>query len=85
MKIDTQNAKLRTLLSDSTNVTAEADHLLLEAAKLRAECQAMMLKHFFEVSRTMSAAEGRRYLAFVQEKAFHASSGMHATNSPPNR
>jgi len=33
---------------------------------MRADCQAEMLKHFFEVSRTMPAEQGKRYLAWVQ-------------------
>jgi hypothetical protein len=33
---------------------------------MRADCQAEMLKHFFEVSRAMPADQGKRYLAWVQ-------------------
>ena len=29
----------------------------------------MMLRHFIEVSQTMPAEQGRRYLAWVKEKA----------------
>ena len=36
----------------------------------RRECQRMMLRHFFQVSQTMPPEEGRRYLAWVKEKAF---------------
>jgi hypothetical protein len=35
---------------------------------VRTACQAEILKHFFEVSRTMPAGQGRRYLAWVQER-----------------
>ncbi len=41
---------------------------LSEAAQIRADCQAAMLAHFCEVSRTMPPAEGKRYLAWVAEK-----------------
>jgi hypothetical protein len=30
----------------------------------------MMLRHFFQVSQTMPPEQGRRYLAWVKEKAF---------------
>ena len=32
---------------------------------MRADCQAAMLNHFFAVSRTMPADQGKRYLAWV--------------------
>lgn len=35
---------------------------------MRSECQAEMLKHFFEVSRAMPPEQGKRYLAWVQEQ-----------------
>ena len=43
---------------------------LAEGSRLRAECQGMMLRHFFQVSQTMPPEQGRRYLAWVKEKAF---------------
>ena len=39
-----------------------------DAAKLRAECQTAMMEHFYEVSRVMSANDGKRYLAWVQQE-----------------
>jgi hypothetical protein len=35
-----------------------------------------MLRHFYEVSRTMPPEEGRRYLQWVQERAFASDAGM---------
>jgi hypothetical protein len=35
-----------------------------------------MLRHFYEVSRTMPPEQGRRYLAWVQERTFMCSEGM---------
>ena len=80
-KIDANNVHIQDLLRGSTNVTPEIERALSESAKLRADCQTMMLKHFFTVSRTMPESEGRRYLAWVQEKAFGPNYAMHATNA----
>jgi hypothetical protein len=69
-RIDQQNAKLRRLVSASSAMTPEIQNVLAEAARLRADCQTMMLNHFYEVSRSMPPAQGRRYLDWVQEKTF---------------
>src|SRR6266496_3364923 len=69
-EIDAQNVKLQTLLSGATNMTPEITAALTETARLRSECQSMMLRHFFQVSQTMPPEQGRRYLAWVKEKAF---------------
>lgn len=66
--IEEQNQKLGQLLANTTNVTPEIQGVLIERARLRAECQAAMLGHFFEVSRLMPAEQGKRYLAWVQEQ-----------------
>ena len=69
-EIDAHNVKLQTLISSATNMTPEITATLTETSRLRSECQTMMLRHFFEVSQTMPPEEGRRYLAWVKEKAF---------------
>jgi len=69
-EIDAHNVKLQTLLSGATNMTPEITAALTETARLRSECQSMMLRHFFQVSQTMPPEEGRRYLAWVKQKAF---------------
>ncbi len=69
-EIDAHNVKLETLLSGATNMTPEITAALTESSRLRAECQGMMLRHFFQVSQTMPPEQGRRYLAWVKEKAF---------------
>jgi heavy-metal resistance protein len=66
--IDEKNQQLKGLLAATNTVTPEIDQLLSEAAKLRAECHKQMLQHFYEVSRTMPPEQGRRYLAWVQER-----------------
>ena len=62
------NNKLGELLATTSDVTLEIESVLTERAKMRSECQTSMLKHFFEVSRTMPPEQGRRYLAWVQEQ-----------------
>jgi hypothetical protein len=75
-KIDAQNDQLQKLLASATNATPEIDTALAETARLRSECQGMMLRHFFQVSQTMPPEQGRRYLAWVKEKAFLPDYGM---------
>ena len=75
-EIDAQNVKLQKLLSGATNMTPEISAALAESARLRSECQGMMLKHFFQVSQTMPPQQGQRYLAWVKEKAFLPDYGM---------
>jgi hypothetical protein len=74
--IEQQNQKLRQLFSQATNVTPEIQGLLAERAKMRADCEAEMMKHFLAVSRTMPPEQGRRYLAWVEEQTFLHGSGM---------
>lgn len=66
--IDQKNTELAQRLEASDHVTPEIARLVSEAAQLRADCQRAMLDHFFEVSRTMPPAEGKRYLSWVQKQ-----------------
>jgi hypothetical protein len=68
LRIDEKNAHLAQLLTATNNVTPEIQTAIAESAQLRAQCQGMMLQHFYEVSRTMPAEQGKRYLAWVQSK-----------------
>ena len=61
------NTQLSNALATATQVTPELEKMLNERARIRATCQAEMLKHFFEVSRTMPPEQGKRYLAWVRE------------------
>ena len=70
LKIDDQNARLQKLLAGATNSSPEIESSLAETARLRSECQTLMLRHFFHVSQTMPPEEGRRYLAWVEDKVF---------------
>ncbi len=74
--IDAANAELRHLLAHTNAVTPEIARALAEAAQLRAECQKEMLQHFYEVSQTMPPEQGKRYLAWVQERTL--STNTHA-------
>jgi hypothetical protein len=69
-EIDAQNVQVEKLIASATNVTPEIEGALTEASRLRADCQTMMLRHFMQVSQTMPPEQGRRYLAWVKEKAF---------------
>jgi len=67
-RIDLKNEELKRLLAAANGMTPEIEKTLAEAAQLRAECQKKMLEHFYAVSRTMPPEQGKRYLAWVQEK-----------------
>jgi hypothetical protein len=81
-KIDEQNLKLRELFSQSTNVTPEIRTLLAERAQTRADCEAEMMKHFIEVSRTMPTEQGRRYLGWVEQQTFLHGQAMEDRHRP---
>jgi hypothetical protein len=75
-RIAAKDAELQALLATNTSVTPEIKIKLAEAAQIRADCQAAMLAHFFEVSRSMPPAEGKRYLEWVEEKTFGCMQSM---------
>jgi hypothetical protein len=75
-QIDEKNQKLQELILASERLTPEIQNVLLERAQMRAECEAEMLKHFLEVSRTMPAEQGRRYLQWVEKQTFLNAQGM---------
>ncbi len=81
-RIKAMNAELEQLLAKSSAVTPAVESALAERAKMRAECQTEMLKHFFEVSRTMSPEQGRRYLAWVREKTCLRDQMMNLDETP---
>ncbi len=75
-RIEEQNQKLKQLFSQASAVTPEIQNLLNERARMRADCEAEMMKHFIAVSKTMPAEEGRRYLDWVEEQTFLRGQGM---------
>jgi hypothetical protein len=62
------NLRFETALDGAKELTAELKALLAERAQMRADCQAEMLEHFFEVSRAMPPEQGRRYLEWVKRQ-----------------
>jgi hypothetical protein len=88
-RIDELNDTLANRLANATEVTPELEKLLSERAQMRATCQAEMLKHFFEVSRTMPPEQGKRYLAWVREntclreQAMDHGTGDHSATATP--
>ena len=89
LRIDELNNKLTEVLTSATQVTPEIEKLLNERAQMRAMCQAEMLKHFFEVSRTMPPEQGKRYLAWardntcLREQAMDHGADNHAATTAP--
>ena len=77
-RIDEHGAKLKKLLAATNTMTPEVEAALVEAGRLRAECQRDMLQHFFEISRTMPPEQGRRYLSWISERTFLPIHGMNA-------
>jgi hypothetical protein len=69
LRIAEQDRQLQQLLARASTVTPEIQNLLAERAKTRADCEGEMLKHFLEVSRTMQAEQGRRYLVWVESQS----------------
>ncbi len=81
-RIKAMNGELEKLLANSSGVTPAVENALAERAKMRSECQTAMLKHFFEVSRTMPPEQGRRYLTWVQEQTCLREQMMNHAESP---
>jgi hypothetical protein len=82
-RIAAKNSELQALLAANDTVTPEIKMNLSEAARIRADCQAAMLAHFCEVSRTMPPAEGKRYLAWVCNQTLGAMQNMPDMPAPP--
>jgi hypothetical protein len=74
-RIDEQGKTLGALLRSTNSMTPDIEAALVESNRLRGECQRNMLQHFFEVSRTMAPAQGKRYLEWISERTFMPSHG----------
>ncbi len=70
-------------LNNTTNVSPVAEQKLAELAACRAQCQSRMLQYFVEVSQIMPPAEGRRYLAGMQNAALGFPEGNGQPESAP--
>ena len=64
--IAAKKQELQAALDHAQGMSPEAKQKLTEVAALRAQCQANMLGHFYEVSQAMPPEQGRRYLAELQ-------------------
>jgi hypothetical protein len=84
MRIAEQNRQLEQLLSKSAAMTPEIQNLLTQRAQTRADCEAEMLRHFLEVSRTMPAEQGRRYLQWVEQQTFLSGQAMEERHKTGN-
>ena len=65
-RIAAKKRELQVELDKAQGMTPEARQKLTEVAGLRAQCQANLLAHFYEVSQAMPPEQGRRYLAEMQ-------------------
>jgi hypothetical protein len=68
-RIDEKNSEIQKLLAATNVVTPEIKQALADSGKLRAECQANMMAHFYAVAQVMPPEQGRRYLSWVQKEA----------------
>jgi hypothetical protein len=64
--IAAKKQELQAALDHAQGMSPEAKQKLTEVAALRAQCQANMLGHCYEVSQAMPPEQGRRYLAEMQ-------------------
>ena len=65
-RIAAKKQELQAALAAGNGLTPDAEKKLAEVGALRAQCQAQMLRHFYEVSQAMPSDQGRRYLAEMQ-------------------
>ena len=71
-----ETTRLEQLMAQGSSITPEMEEIIARRAKMRADCESEMLKHFIEVSRTMPAEQGKRYLAWVREQRSFKAEGM---------
>jgi hypothetical protein len=81
-RIAAKKQELEAVLDRAQGMTPEAQQKLAEVAALRAQCQANMLGHFYEVSRAMPPEQGRRYLAEMQRLTLGFHEQIENTMSP---
>ena len=81
-RIAAKKQELQAALDNAQGMTPEAAQKLTEVAALRAQCQANMLAHFYEVSRAMPPEQGRRYLAEMQRLTLGFHEQIENTMSP---
>ena len=82
-KVTDKKQELAATLNNSTNVTSAAEQKLAELAACRAQCQSRILQYFVAVSQVMPPAEGRRYLAEMQNFTLGLQNGNKQLLSEP--
>ncbi len=82
--IEEQNARLKQIMAQSSAFTPQIQEVMAKRAQMRADCEAEMFKHFLEVSRTMPAEQGRRYLAWVEQQTFLKGEAMEQQHQGAN-
>jgi hypothetical protein len=80
--IAAKKKELQAVLDHATGMTPEAQQKLAEVATLRAQCQASMLAHFYEVSQAMPPEQGKRYVAEMQRMTLGSHERIESTMSP---
>ena len=75
--------ELAAVLNNATNVNSATKEKLAELAACRAQCQSRMLQYFVAVSQVMPPAEGRRYLAEMQNFTLGLQKGNEQLLSEP--
>jgi Spy/CpxP family protein refolding chaperone len=75
-RIAGKQSEMRQLLAGGEINATAWEQKLAEASALRLQCQTNMLQHFISVSLQMPPEQGRRYLAWMQERTFLEKSGM---------
>jgi len=65
-RIAAKKNELQAALDAGRGLTPEAEQKLAEVGALRSQCQAQMLRHFYDVSQAMPPEQGQRYLAEMQ-------------------
>jgi len=69
-------------LNNTSTVSPVVEQKLSELATCRAQCQSQMLQYFVQVSQVMPPAEGRRYLAEMQNFTLGFQGGNEQSTSP---
>jgi hypothetical protein len=87
-RIAARNRELDLLLDGAKEITPAVEEKLAEVAALRAECQAQMLRHFLEVSRSLPAEQGKQYLLLMRRLTLDPRGGaggdrMHPAHERP--
>jgi Spy/CpxP family protein refolding chaperone len=75
-RVAEKRSELKQLLAGGETNSDLWAQKLAETSALRLQCQTNMLQHFISVSRQMPPEQGRRYLAWIQERTFLQDAGQ---------